>query len=163
MITTHKIALDQKTFFNILLRLNFKPKTQILYVIAFILAIVWLVIMPYQKQLYLLLIAVVLFPILIVFLTWRTSRNKMNQHFMTSRYYTISDGEITAHLNDGEEERFSIVRPTRVVRTKNYYLLFTTAIEFLYIPYDAFRSTGDREWFEKEIVSRARKVQGRRD
>lgn len=162
MVTTREIAMDRRTFFNVLLRINFRPKTQMLYAAALLLAIVWIVIIPYQQQLWLLIAAVLLFPVLILFLTWRTSRNKMNQSFMAPRYYTMLEGEITAHLTDGEAEPFNVARPTKVIRTKSYYLVFTTAIEFLYIPYEAFQSEADRTWFEEQIVRRARKVQGRK-
>lgn len=158
MITTREITLDPKTFFRVLLNLNFRFKTRILYTIAAILAVVWIVMYPYQKQLYLLLAAVCLFPLVIVFLTWRTAHNKMNRSFTVPRSYTIGDTQITAHLAGGEEEVFDLAHIHRVNKTRHYYLLFTTPIEFIYLPYDAFRSEADREWFEQHIVRRAKTV-----
>lgn len=161
MITTNEIALDQKTFFQILLRLNFKMKVRLLYAVALALVLVWLIWIPYQKQLHILLAAVIIFPLLIIFLTWRTSRNSMNRHFMIPRHFVMGGGELTAHLQNGEKEQFSISRPRKVIRTPKYYLLFTSPMEFLHIPYDAFRSIDDRNWFEQEVVRRAGKVIGR--
>ena len=158
MITTREITLDPKTFFRVLLSLNFRLKTRILYAIAAVLAIVWIIIYPYQKQLYLLLAAVCLFPLVIVFLTWRTAHNKMNRSFTVPRSYTIGDTQITAHLPGGQEELFDIAHIHRVNRKRHYFLLFTTPVEFIYLPYDAFRSEADREWFEQNIVRRAKTV-----
>lgn len=158
MITTREITLDPKTFFQVLLNLNFRRKTRILYAIAAILAMVWVAMYPAQKQLWLLLAAVCLFPLVIVFLTWRTAHNKMNAAFTVPRSYSITDCRIVAHLPDGQEEAFDITHIHRVNRTRRYYLLFTTPIEFLYLPYDAFLNATDREWFEQNIVRRAKTV-----
>lgn len=158
MITTREITLDPKTFFRLLLGLNFRLKTRILYGIAAVLAIAWIIMYPYQKQIWLLLAAVCLFPLVTVFLTWRTAHNKMNRSFTVPRSYTIGDAQITAHLPDGQEELFDIAHIHRVNRTRHYYLLFTTPIEFIYLPYDAFRSEADREWFEQNIIRRAKTV-----
>lgn len=156
MITTHEITLDPKTFFRLLLRLNFKRKTKLLYALAAVMAITWIIMYPYQGQLYILLAAVCLFPILTVFLTWRTANNKMNRGFTVPRYFTITDSGITAHLAGGEQEQFEIARTPKIVCTRNYYLLFTSPIEFIYLPFAAFGSDADREWFEQSIVKRAK-------
>lgn len=158
MITTRDIELDPKTFFRVLLNLNFKRKARLLYALAATLSVVWIIMYPGQGQSYLLLGAVCLFPLLTLFLTWRTANNKINRSFTTRRYYTFTESEITAHLEGGEEERFEIVRIPKVIRTRKYYLLFTTPIEFLYLPFDAFASESDREWFENHIVKRAKTV-----
>lgn len=158
MITTREITLDPQTFFRILLNLNFRMKTRLLYGFAAVLTIVWIVLYPTQKQLWLLVAVLCLFPLVTVFLTWRTAHNKMNRSFTVPRSYTIGDTQITAHLPGGQEEIFDIAHIHRIDRKRHYYLLFTTPIEFLYLPYDAFRSDADREWFEQHIVYRARTV-----
>lgn len=161
MITTREITLDPKTFFRVLLNLNFRLKTRILYAIAATLAIVWIAMYPGQKQFWLLLAAVCLFPLVTVFLTWRTANNKMNRSFAVPRSYTICDTQITARLAGGEEEVFDLAHIHRINRTRHYYLLFTTPIEFIYLPYDAFQSEADREWFEQHIVRRAKTIRKR--
>lgn len=156
MITTNEIALDPKTFFRLLLRLNFRPKTRLLYGLAAALAIVWVVLYPGQKQVYLLLGAVLLFPLLTVFLTWRTAHNRMNRAFATPRNYTITETQVTARLAGGQEEVFDITRIRRLDRTRQYYLIFTSPVEFIYLPFTAFRNAADREWFESHFACKAK-------
>lgn len=158
MITTREITLDSNTFFRLLLNLNFKLKTRLLYSVAALLAVVWLVIYPDQRQMYLILLAVCLFPLLIVFLTWRTAHSKINSSFMKPRSYTITDEQIVANIQDSEQEIFDIKTVHRVKRTSRYYLLFTSPIEMIYLPYAAFGSDVDRQWFEQNVVRRARRT-----
>lgn len=158
MITTREIALDPKTFFRILLSLNFRLKTRILYAVAAGLSVAWMVMYPGQKQVWLLLGAVCLFPLVTLFLTWRTAHSKMNRSVTTPRSYTVDENQMTAHLPDGGVEVFDIARIHRVNRMRHYYLLFTTPIEFIYLPYDAFTGETDQEWFEQHIVRRAKTI-----
>lgn len=161
MITTREITLTPNTFFRILLNLNFRFKTRMLYAVAAVLAVVWIVIYPDHSQLYLLLAAVCLFPMVIIFLTWRTAHNKINSSFTRLRSYTINKEQVTASLEGGDQELFDIKKIHRVNRTSHYYLLFTTPVEFIYLPYDAFLSDADLQWFEKNVVNRARSVRGK--
>lgn len=158
MVNTREVILDPKTFFRVLLRLNFRLKTRILYSAAALLAVTWLILYPAQKQFWLLLAAVAIFPLIGIFLTWRTAHSTMNRNATAPRSYTIGEAQITAHLPGGQQETFDLAHIHRVNRAARYYLLFTTPVEFIYLPYEAFRSEADREWFERNIVSRAKTV-----
>lgn len=158
MITTNKIEMGGNTLYKILLRLALQRKTLFMFGAAAVLSVVYLIAYPGNNLVFLLLAAVLLFPLLSILQAKRASRNTLNAGNIASRYYVIGDGELTAYMEDGEEEVYNIVRPEKVIRYKDYYLLFTDRIEFLYIPYDAFKSDADRQWFEKEVVARTRAV-----
>ena len=153
MIRTDKIKLTSKGLFNILITAYLKKRWWLVAWIWLMIAIL-LVRQNNDSLGYFIVAALILFQAVMVFQYWSYSRSKDNDTFLQERYFEIDSDRIVGITIDGASEPIETQKIINLIKTSKYYLLYTTLTQFIYIPVDSFKSSEDKEWFEKEIVSK---------
>jgi len=70
------------------------------------------------------------------------------------RHYEIDSDQVIELMEDGTSSTIKTERFIKVMKTSRYYLLYVARNEYIYLPFDAFESFTDREWFEETIVNK---------
>ena len=156
MIRTEKIKLTNKELFYILITAYLKKRW---WLIAWIwIMIVILLVRESNDSLgYFIVVALILFQVVMVFQYWSYSNSKDNALFLQERYFEIDPNNIVGIIADGTSEPIEIQNLISFIKTKNYYLLYTSITQFIYLPYSSFKTVEDKEWFEKVVVSKIKK------
>lgn len=153
MISTNKTQLTSREYFEIILTVYYKKRWWLIIWI-------WLaatVIYYSDSRDYLnnfLMILFAIYPFIIVFQYWRFANSKDNKIFLLERHYDIYEEKIVGILSDGTESTIKIDKFIKVIRLKNSCLLYMSKIQFIYIPKNCFKSEQDKNWFEKEVISK---------
>ena len=92
------------------------------------------------------------YPFIIIGQLWRQAHAKDNKLFYIGRSFEITEDKINGLIEDGTESAVKFEHVIKIKILMNYYLLYITKNQFLYIPKDSFQSETDRVWFEKEII-----------
>ena len=101
-----------------------------------------------------LMILFTIYPFIVVFQYWRYANSKDNKIYLLERHYEIYEDKIIGVLSDGTDSTIMIDKFIKVIRLKNTYLLYMSKIQFIYIPKNCFKSEQDKDWFEKEVISK---------
>lgn len=153
MIQTNIIRLTAKECFWLLLR-NFLRKRWWMFVLAFALAI-WFLFDDQETKIDVFVYAfAIALPFIVVLQYWTFSHSRQNSAFLEDRYYEITAEKITGYMASSTSHFIERSRFIKKVKTKKYYLLFISDTQFVYLPFAAFKSTADLEWFEMEIAEK---------
>jgi hypothetical protein len=106
---------------------------------------------------YFIVAALFLFQAVMAFQYWTYANSKDNAAFLEERNYEIDIDKIIGVTADGISEPMEIQSFISVLKTKKYFLLYTTTTQFICLPISSFKSNEDMDWFEKEIVSKIKK------
>lgn len=91
-------------------------------------------------------------PFLFVYLYFWTTSSK-NKAVFVKKQLTINNEKILATLVDNINNEIPFSYIQNVIETNEYWLLYVTASQFLYIPKTVFRTTADLNKFEEIIQS----------
>ncbi len=152
MIVTEKIRISNKDMFSILIS-NYLKKRWWLFAWIWIMILILLVRENNDKFDYFIVVALVAIQLLIVFQYWGIANAKDIQ----VKTYEIDSDKIVGTTIDGTKISIENGLFIKVVKTSKYYLLYTTKIEFIYLPISSFKSSEDREWFENEVIAKIKK------
>lgn len=153
MIRTRKIELTSDEFFYLLLTIYFKRKWLTI-------AWIWLVIFVLLFSTRINAIEYWLVGILFflqafsVLQYWLYAHSKDNRIYLLPRFFEISSEQITEWIDDGTLSTIKTERIIRVMRTGKCYLLFVAKNEYVYLPFNAFETEADRQWFEHEFLKK---------
>lgn len=152
MIVTESIKLTSKELFNIYIVSYLKKRW---WMVAWIwIAIVLLLFRQNNDSFgYFIVAALVLIQLMVVYQYWGFAKSKDIQ----DRYYEIDSDKIVGKSANGMSTTIEIGSLVNVVKASKYYLLYTTKIEFIYLPIVSFKRTEDIEWFEREIIVNIKK------
>lgn len=156
MITTKKVKLTPKKYFNILI-LRYIKKRWWLFLWLWALAIIMWLIGDYGDFEYFYTGMVILFPIILVWQFWRHANSKDNKLFLLERFYEIDKEKINGIIDDDTNSPIRIEHFIKVDMIKNIYLLFIAKNQFIYIPVDSFQNESDLDWFKNEILTQIKK------
>ena len=153
MILTDKITLTSKELFKILNTSYIKRRW---WLVAWLWVMIVLLLLLKQGDSfgYFIIVALVLLQIVMEYQFWRFASD--NKPFLRERRYEIDSDKIVVIFEDGSSTSIETRYFYKVEKTSKYYLLYTSKIDFFYFPVYSFKSTEDREWFEREIVSKIR-------
>jgi len=150
MIVTERIKLTNKELFRILIKSYLKKRW---WVIAWIWAMIAIILFRENSDSfgYFIVAALVFLQGIMAYQHWMDANN--NTPFLQERHYEIDSDRIVGITADGISTPFEVQLFLSVMKTSKYYLLYTSKIDFLYLPVCSFKSTEDKDWFEREIVS----------
>lgn len=105
----------------------------------------------------LLLLPLFFAPLLLsIFSLWRFTRAAANQAFFRRQYCVIDPAFITFHYEDGGLGKMPLANIVRVRRMSNYYLLYTSQTQFVYLPLRVFPSAEAITAFAEALPSTGR-------
>jgi hypothetical protein len=87
---------------------------------------------------------------------WIHASSKKNELFYKERFFEIDDEYLVSFLEDGTTNKIKINNIARVVKKGQCYRLFLTRKQFIYIPFNAFRTKGDINRFDSILKARKR-------
>ena len=156
MIQTQKIKITGNEFFRLILSIYLKKRW-------WLLAWIWIlvIILLFSGHIGLveitLLTLILLFQVILVAQYWIYAHSKDNRIYLLARHYEIDSDQIVELMEDGTSSTIKTERFIKVMKTAKHYLLFVARNEYIYLPFIAFKSLIDREWFENEVVNKIRK------
>ena len=106
---------------------------------------------------YLLIAFLFLSQVFLVIQYWLYAHSKDNSIYLLPRTFEINQDQIVEWMDDETSSTIKMERFIKVMKTGKCYLLFIAKNEYIYLPFTAFESEADREWFENEIVARIKK------
>ena len=151
MITTGKIKLTSNYYFKILLLIILKKKWWWLILIA-VLGLFMLSEDNRDSRDLFFTIYIIVLPIYLIINAWRFANSKDNKLFLIERYFNIYEDKIVGILDDGSESSIKLENFIKVLEFKEFYLLYISKTQYIYIPKSSFKSLQDKEWFNNEIV-----------
>jgi len=156
MIKTQDIKLTANEFFRLILSIYLKKRW---WLVAWIWILILTLLLSQHIGLIeiLLLALILLFQLVIIVQYWFYAHAKENRIYLLSRFYEINADQVVELLEDGTSSTIRVERFNKVLKTNRYYLLYVARNEYIYIPFDAFGSSGDREWFGNEVVNKIKK------
>ncbi|MEW5820860.1 MAG: YcxB family protein [Cyanobacteriota bacterium] len=86
------------------------------------------------------------------------SRSKDNQSLYMRKYHEIDENFISTSYEDGTGGKLNLSCVINIKKTKEYYLLYMSPTQFIYIPFDAFKSEEDRINFEGFLKNKELKI-----
>jgi len=142
--------------FKILIRVYLKKRW---WLLAWVWVLVIILLLMENKDTFanLLIAFIILFQLLLIFQYWFYARSKDNKIFFLGRYYEIDPEKIVGFLEDGTSSPIKIEHFVKAIKIDNYNLLYLAKTQFIYLPNQCFKCEADRQWFEKEILSKIKK------
>lgn len=148
MIVTKQFGLTNKEYFKMLLAVYLKKK-------KFILVILWaLTFIALFLGNWVGALIGVLYNLYVVIWLWRFSYSKDNKMFLRQRYLQIEGEDIIVYVEGEMRGKVKVSDFIRVIKLKNYYLLYLSKLQMMYFPKDAFSSQEDEIWFRNNILER---------
>ena len=154
-IRTSRFRLSRAKYFKILLR-NYVARRWWL-IGALVIPCLVSVKFGRDNSSYFLAFAVLLVPAYILGLYLKHALSRENKIFFEQRRCEIDQEFLTCSLDDGSSEKLRWSHIVRVVRRSDYWLLYISGSQFIYLPDYSFEYDGDREAFARllEGVGRA--------
>lgn len=153
MIQTQEIKITGNEFFRLILSIYLKKRWWLLAWI-WILIIILLLSGHIGFVEIMLLALILLFQVILVAQYWIYAHSKDNRIYLIARHYEMDSDRIIEMMEDGTSSILKTDRFIKVMKTTRYYLLFVAKDEYIYLPFIAFKSLADREWFENEIANK---------
>lgn len=153
MIVTENIKLTNKELFKVMINSYLKKKW---WLIAWIWVMIAILLFRQSNDSfgYYIVAALILLQVVMLYQYWGYANSKEHSQFVNDRHYEIESDRIVGINTDGTSTSIETRRFISVQINSKYYLLFTSRVEFIYIPVCSFKSTEDRKWFESEILSK---------
>ncbi len=153
MIRTRKIELTSDEFFYLLLTIYFKRKW---LTIAWIWLVVFILLFSTRINTieYWLVGILCSLQIILVLQYWLYAHSNDNRIYLLPRFFDINSDQIVEWMDDGTSSTIKNERIIRVMRTGKCYLLFIAKNEYIYLPFAAFESEMDKQWFDFEIIGK---------
>jgi len=153
MIKTQNITITANEFFRLILSIYLKKRW---WLVAWIWILIIIILLSgHVGFLEITLLALILlFQVIIVGQYWLYANSKDNRIYLLSRYYEIDPDQVVEVMEDGTTSTIRTERFIKMMRTKKYYLLYVARNEYIYLPFSAFESLTDREWFEEKFIKK---------
>jgi len=102
---------------------------------------------------YFIVAALIAIQFIIAYQFWGYAKSTDNQE----RHYEIDNDKIDVINLNGLSKTIENRVFISVLMVKNNYLLYTTKVEFIVLPFNSFKCLEDRTWFENEVIAKIRK------
>lgn len=153
MIRTREIELTSDEFFYLLVTIYIKKRWMLLVWVVLLIFILLLT-MNIGSVEYVLILLILVFHAILMLQYWIYAHSKASRVYLLPRYFEIDTQHIVERIEDGSSAIMKTDQFIKVMKTGKSYLLFIAKNEYVYLPFDAFKSISDREWFENEIVKK---------
>jgi len=153
MIRTRKVQMTSDEFFYLLLTIYFKRRWMLVAWI-WLMIFVLLISARISSAEYWLVAVLCLAQVGLVCQYWWYARAKANRIYLLPRFLEITSDQVVEWMEDGTSSIIKTERFIRLMRTGKCYLLFVAKNEYVYLPFSAFETDADREWFDAEVVER---------
>ena len=156
MIITNPTKLSPAGLFKIL-ALRYLRKRWWLLAWMWVLAVIIGLQETYDNFSLFLIVFSLIYPLLIILILWRFVTAKDNKILFLERHYEIDNDRITGII---DQDTYSLTKIEHFIKAEliqGTYLLYLSKSQFMYIPIDSFRTSEDKLWFEKEVLSKIRK------
>ncbi len=156
MITTNNIKLTSKKIFEILMMTYLKRRW---WLFAWIWGLAIIILLKDNKESLdvFLIIFTIVFPFVLVIQYWRFAYSNQNKLFLLGRYYEIENDIITGIMEDGTSQPIKTEHFIKVITSSKYYLMYIAKSQFIYVPFESFKNSSDKDWFENEIIKKIKK------
>lgn len=157
-LQTRPISLTPARLFRISLVRHFERRKWLLYVypLAFGLQ-AYLASLPIDRIRYIGIFGAAIMGVFLIYILsfyWRFAYSPENQAVMRARSYQIDESFISTHLQDGGVTTLNWSRVKEARSRSQYYLLYTSITQFIYLTREAFQSEEDRRAFEGLLAQR---------
>lgn len=151
MITTSKFQLTSNEFLKIILSVYLKKRWWY-FPLIWTFAILFSVDHKIDSFQRFFIYFAIFYPILFLYRYWSYANSKDNKIYLLERYFEIYEDRLVGFLEDGSESTIRCEHFVKFINLKNIYLLYISKNQFIFIPKDAFQTSQDKEWFEKNIT-----------
>ena len=98
--------------------------------------------------------AAVVIPLLIAVLLLRAAYDTGNTLAFATRRFEFDDEFVKSFMPDGSQTHLRYSHVTRAYKSASSYILLISKTQYMFIPYDSFKSEDDRHEFEMFLVAR---------
>jgi len=150
MIVTEKFKLTSKKLFKILLTSYLRRRWwQVIWLWALV---VYLLLRENATFFdYFIVVALFLLQGIIIYQLWSFATSKY-EALLQERYFEMDADKIVGITSNGMQSIIENRCFFKYTKTSKYYLLYTNRTDFIYLPISSFKSTEDKEWFEREVI-----------
>jgi hypothetical protein len=152
-IRTKEFTLSKKDCFLIITINYFKSRW---WLVTLLLLVLLYSTIPHLR--FLLVFASVAYLFWTIVWFWLFVNSKKNKIFFKKIYYEIDDEFITGYIEDSSLSKIKLSNIVKVVKTKKYYLLYISQIQFIYVPLNIFTSENDVNNFNLLLAQSKRTV-----
>ena len=138
-IKTLRFSLPKNHYFQIMVY-NYMRSRGWLFLAGFVLACAAM--FRGMSEGWLLLFFAVVYPLAMVGYLWVQAGSEDNKLFFIKRSYEIDDEKITVYLQDGTINQVRFEHVINVIKRAQYYLLYISQSQFIYLPFHAFENQG---------------------
>jgi hypothetical protein len=155
MIKTKSIKLTPKSYFKVLIS-NYFLLRWWLYLFIWLVT-VFLIFVKFDYFTVFMIVFSIIYPLMLVFTYWRYANSKDNKIAFIERYYEIDEEKMTAYLEDGTINPFKFSYIIKIRKRKEYWLLYISKSQFIYLPLSSFASENDFDRFKTYFSSLIKK------
>lgn len=158
-ITTHSITLTPFILFKLAIIRHYQNKQWMLWALLFGF-MSYAILLSYASNKFQEYLGIFGYGIILTFFLvipafyWRQVNLMKNKGFFLPRSYQIDEENISTLVADGSKGSYAWQKVLRVVESSQYYILYLSASQFLYITKKAFKSEADHQKFIKLIHSK---------
>ncbi len=95
-----------------------------------------------------------LYPVFVVIYLWFYAKTKQNIAFFKERHYKIDGSTMYCETKDNETGTVNLDTVVKVMKRRNYYLVYLSRAQFFYIPVKAFKNREDIGTFTQILKDR---------
>lgn len=150
-VTTKKVKLTQYELFTILIGLYAKKRKSWMPLLLLFFFLIIAQSRTSNLQIFL-LVFIILYPAVVFIQHWKFARSKENKLFLLERYYDIYEDKIIGYLEDGTENVVRAEHFIKFVNLSDYYILYISQNQFIFIAKHSFQNKNDRDWFENHLL-----------
>jgi hypothetical protein len=154
MIETEKYSQSPKTYFNIVLKTRIKKRGW-LYGLIILLGLIhlYLYLINDVESSIVWAIFCFLYPLFIYIYLYRFSYSKDQREFLDEKQLFFDAEKIKIVENDGGQGEFPYSRINRVKTEKDFWMLYISKSQFIYVPKNIFYTEADCKEFEQNILN----------
>jgi hypothetical protein len=153
MIKTERFALNSQDYFKILI-ISYLKRRWWMIAIMVLLGISFLLKNEKDSFDYFFIFFSFFYPIILIIQYWRFANSKQNRLFLVERYFEISEDALVGKLKDGSESIIKKENFIKAVQLRDYYLIYISKGQFVFIPKKAFMNQQDENWFIAEYMNK---------
>lgn len=94
------------------------------------------------------------YPVAVIIYLWYYAKTKQNKAFFKEMYYKIDGSAMYCETKDKETGTVNFDTVVKVMKRRNYYLVYLSKAQFYYIAQKAFKSQEDAEIFNQLLKNK---------
>jgi hypothetical protein len=155
-ITTKTYAIEKQSFFKLLIMQRIRKRWWI-PLIAFAISGtgLWYWSAGHREEFYIPLVILLVYVVgMSLLTTWRFVNSKSNRIYYLNRYYVMDYDKVSSFVEDGSTNVIMIGNFIKAETSGEYYLLYLSKVQSIFIPMSVFKTPEDRQWFETHVIGK---------